>query len=241
MASTRRSRPVPVRPTRPAPSGGSRRPVPDHQKAPWYRQARWSVLTVLGLVVVLALVGVLLARSVSSALPVVGRDKLGEDPWTDPIGIEQAGPFQVAHVPDCSAGPIVRIMLWDNDSNPYWQVSGPPTAMPTFAVGATPAGWTVDVPYTTPRRGAIVRLVIIRTVKGAAGVRFTATDVVAKRVVSMLPLTRFTIAGYQTADVCGAAGKAKKSGDQVTSTVPTDAAAGTTTPSAGAPTTVPGA
>ena len=226
MASSRRSSPAPVRPTAPSGDGRARPPVPDHQRAPWYRQAKWSVLTVLGLVVVLAVIGVLLARSLSGALPVVGRDKLGEDPWADPIGVERAGPFQVAHVPDCAAGPIVRIMLWDNESTPYWQVSGPPTAMPNFPVGATPPGWTVDVPYTAPPRGAVVRLVIIRTVKGAAGVRYTDTDVVSKRVVSMLPLTRFTLAGYQTADVCGTAGKAKKAGDQVTTTIPGDTVPG---------------
>jgi hypothetical protein len=217
--------------------------VPDHQNVPWYRQAKWSALSLVALIVVLSVVGVFVVHSVSSALPVVGRDKLGEDPWVDPIGVEKAGPFQVAHVPDCAAGPIVRIMLWDNESNPYWQVSGPPTAMPTFVVGATPPGWTVNVPYTAPRRGSILRLVIIRTVKGAAGVRFTDTDVVAKRVVSMLPLSRFTIGGYQTADVCGTGGKAKKSGDAVTTTVPSDANtgtlptgdAGTTTPPPGAP------
>jgi hypothetical protein len=223
--------------------------MPDHVKAPWYRQAKWSTVTLVAVIVVLSGGGALLARSVSNALPVVGRDKLGEDPWVDPIGVEKAGPFEVAHVPDCAAGLIVRIVLWDNESNPYWQVSGPPTAMPTFVVGVTPPGWTVDVPFTAPRRGAVVRLVIIRTVKGAAGVRYTSTNVVSKRVVSMLPLSRFTIAGYQTADVCGTGGKAKKAGDAGTTTVPSDVNtgtlptgdAGTTTPppSPGAPTTTP--
>lgn len=188
---------------------------------------------------VLSGIGVVLAKGVSGALPVVGRDKLGEDPWTDPIGVEKLGVFEIAHLPDCAAGPVVRIMLWDNDSNPYWQVSGPPTALTTFPVGATPDGWTVDVPYTAPKAGAVIRLVVIRTVKGAAGVRFTATDVVQKRVVAMLPLTRFTIAGFQTADVCGADGKAKKPGEGVTTTAPTGVDAGGVAPAGDAGTTVP--
>jgi phosphate transport system substrate-binding protein len=35
----------------------------------------------------------------------VGKDKQGEDPWDDPVGIEKVGVFQVAHIPDCAAAP----------------------------------------------------------------------------------------------------------------------------------------
>ena len=163
-------------------------------------------------VVIIAIVGGLTLRSavqVSSALPDVGKDEQGDDPWTEPIGVEKVGDLVVAHIPDCAAGPVVRIALWDEASKPYWEVHGPPTPMATFVVGAAPKGFTVDTPLDAPKPGAVLRLVIIRKVKGAAGVRFQSTDLRSKRVASLLPIQRFTIDGFQTADVCGAKDKAK--------------------------------
>lgn len=162
--------------------------------------------------------GAKLALQVKDVLPEVGRDAQGDDPWTDPVGVEAAGPFQVVHIPDCAAGPVTRIILMDERSNPYWRVSGPPAALNTFVVGVTPKGFTVDVPFRKPANKAVLRLVVIRKVKGAAGVRYTARDLREKRVVSMLPLTRFTVAGFQTADVCG---KATKDGKDTATTATT--------------------
>ncbi|MCU1352917.1 MAG: hypothetical protein JWM05_2126 [Acidimicrobiales bacterium] len=154
--------------------------------------------------------GAYLARDVGKALPDVGKDAQGDDPWTDPVGVELLSGFQVGHIPDCAAAPIVGIILMDPASRPYWQVTGPPSAMTTFVVGATPKGFKVVVPLKKPPRSAVLRLVVIRTVKGSAGVRYQTSDLRTKRVAAMLPISRFTIAGFQTADVCGLKnGKAK--------------------------------
>jgi hypothetical protein len=165
-------------------------------------------------VVVLAAIGgsvAYLARDVGKAIPEVGKDAQGDDPWNDPIGVELLNGFQIGHIPDCAAGPVVRIILMDPASRVYWQVSGPTVgvAMTTFVVGATPKGFQLDVPLRKPRSNAVLRLVVIRKVKGAAGVRYQASDLRKKRIAAMLPITRFTISGFQTADVCGAKGKSK--------------------------------
>lgn len=161
------------------------------------------MLILAAILLVTAVVGGRLAYDVSDALPDVGRDAQGDDPWDDPIGIQKAGDFQLARVPDCASAPVVKISLWDEASRPYWQVSGPPLPMSTFVVGVTPAGFTEDVAYRKPKPGAVVRLVAIRRLMGAAGVRYRAADLRSTRVKAMLPLQRFTVEGFQTADVCG--------------------------------------
>jgi hypothetical protein len=183
-------------------------PVPNPRKfqlkeAHWWRRRSWSLLVLAVLLLGIGGLAFKAAFDVSEALPEVGRDARGEDPWTDPIGLEKAGAFAIAHLPDCAAGPIVRIALWDESSKPYWEVSGPPQPLTQFVVGVTPEGFTEEVKFRAPPRGAVLRLVVIRRVKGPAGVRYQESDLRSKRVVAMLPLTRFTVEGFQTADVCG--------------------------------------
>ena len=160
----------------------------------------------LVLLVVLGLFGlavVVLGGRVLEVLPSVGKDKAGEDPWTDPIGLESVRGFQVGHIPDCAAGAVSRIVLWDEDTNPYWSVSGPATPMTTFSVGATPEGFRLDTPYSKPPAGSTLRLVVFRRGRPPAGIRFERADLVENRVVAMDPLQRFTVSGFQDADVCG--------------------------------------
>ena len=137
----------------------------------WQRRGP-SLLVFVVVLAVMGLTAVALWSSITDVVPDVGKDKQGEDPWQDPVGIEKVGDFQVAHIPDCAAAPIVRIALWDEHSKPYWEVSGPAIPMASFAIGATPQGFEVDTPYTAPPPGAVLRLAVVRTVKGVAGVRF---------------------------------------------------------------------
>ncbi len=151
----------------------------------------------------MAVATVVLWNDVAEVLPGVGKDKQGEDPWVDPIGVEKVGPYTVAHIPDCAAAPVVRIGLWDEDSTPYWEVSGPPTPMETFAVGGLPEGFTEETPYRDPPRGSVLRLVVIRSVKGVAGVRYEATDLRSGYVATGNPIVRYSIDGFKTGSVCG--------------------------------------
>lgn len=169
---------------------------------PWWRQRTPSVLTLVALLVVLGVATLLVARSVAEVLPDIGSDHLGEDSWDDPLGLYVPAGFQVARVPDCAAGSFTRIVLWDADSNPFWEVSGPPTALSQFVVGAEPEGFTTTVDYQDPPADAVLRLVAFRRNGGPVGLRFTADDLSDTRVVSGSPLRRFTVSGFQSADVC---------------------------------------
>jgi hypothetical protein len=206
--------------------------------AHWWRRRGWSMLVLLLLLGGIVAVGARMALRVSDALPEVGKDARGDDPWNDPIGVERVGAFAVAHIPDCAAGPVVRIALWNEQSGSYWEVSGPPTPITSFVVGVTPEGFKEETPFHSPPRNAILRLVVFRSVKGPAGVRYEVSDLRKARVVSMLPLSRFTIEGFQTADVCGKKAKSKKRTPTTTDpgqTLPTDP--GQTLPSQTVPTT----
>jgi len=152
---------------------------------------------------VMAVASVAIWSDVSDILPDVGKDKQGEDPWNDPVGIERVGVFQVVHIPDCAAAPVVRIALWDEQSKPYWEVSGPPTPMDSFAIGAVPQGFTQDKAYEKPPAGSVLRLVVFRKVKGVAGVRYQESDLRTGYVVSGTPTSRYTVEGFQTGQMCG--------------------------------------
>lgn len=144
--------------------------------------------------VVIAAVGLLamaMARTVADVLPEVARDQLGEDRWEEPIGIELRGQFQVGHVPDCAAGPITRIVLWDADSTPYWEVTGPAKPLKTFVVGGPPDGFETVVDYREPPAEAMLRLVVFRSTGGAAGIRFERASLRDERVVSGTPLRTY--------------------------------------------------
>jgi hypothetical protein len=196
-------------------------PSTSRTRLPWWHR-RTPSIAVLALVLgALTIIVISLSGSVRGMLPEVGRDRLGEDPWTDPIGLENVDGFQIAHVPDCALTPVTKIVLWDENSKAYWQVSGPPTLMPTFSVGATPDGFHVDQAYTKPPPGAVLWLVAFRSIGGAAGIRYQRADLVTHRVVSGRPLSRFTIDGYQSAKVCKKKGSKTNGGGSAASTTTT--------------------
>jgi hypothetical protein len=176
-------------------------------RLPWW-QRRWPSFLVFCLVLgAMGLASMVLWSSVSEVLPDVGKDKQGVDPWEDPIGVEKVGGFQVVHIPDCAAAPVVRIELWDEDSTPYWEVAGPATPMASFAIGATPEGFTEETPYRSPPPGAVLRLAVVRSKKGVAGVRFQTADLRTGYVASGEPIYRYLLEDFQTGAVCGDEGE----------------------------------
>ena len=199
----------------------------------WWHRRQPSLIVFAVVMAVLALTALAMAQRVIDVLPEVPRDQLGDDRWTEPLGVSQAGDFQLAIVPKCAAGPITRIALWDADSKPYWEVAGPARPIDQFFVGLVPEGFTELVPYREPPPGAILRLVAFRTVGGAAGIRYTSDALRPNRVVSGTPLTSFTIDGFKDALVCS---------DSVSPTGSTEdgGVPATSVPGAPAPTSVPG-
>jgi hypothetical protein len=151
----------------------------------------------------MAVASAALAASVADVLPGIGKDRQGEDPWEDPLGVEKVGVFQLGRIPDCAAAPVERIELWDEDSNPYWEVEGPPTPMASFAVGVTPEGFTELEPYREPPADAVLRLVVVRSVKGVAGVRYQVSDLREGFAVYGPPVGRLEVEDFQTGDLCG--------------------------------------
>src|SRR3954471_1926729 len=121
---------------------------------PWWQRRGPSLLVFCVVLLTMAGVSMLLWSNVTSVLPDVGKDKQGDDPWSDPVGVEKVGGFQVVHIPDCAAAPVVRIALWNEQSKPYWEVTGPATPMDSFAIGATPEGWSEVKAYRKPPAGS---------------------------------------------------------------------------------------
>jgi hypothetical protein len=188
------------------------------RRLPWW-QRRWPSILVLCLV--LAAMGIVALVSwtrVTEVVPDVGKDKQGVDPWEDPLGVEPVGQFQIVHIPDCAAAPVVGIELWDDDSQPYWAVSGPPSVMNSFAIGATPEGFTVDTPFTAPPANAVLRLAVVRSVKGVAGVRFETSDLREGYVASGEPISRYGLDDFRTGAVCGDEDEASSAGATTTTT-----------------------
>ncbi len=211
-------------------------PEPAH----WWGRRLPSVVTLAVLLLVTSLTVWAMTRQATEVLPEVGKDRLGADNWSDPLGVELVSGFQVARVPDCAAGAFTRFVLWDPNSDPYWEVVGPPTPLSTLLIGVAPEGFTTLTPFSDPPPGEVLRLVGIRRDGGPVGVRFRVADLRTGRVVSGNPLVPFTVEGFQTAEVCGASADAvdgeDPSGDGVTevdegSTVGSD---GGFTPSLGA-------
>ena len=124
----------------------------------WWERRVPSILVFL---VVIALAGVVtlsLGLRLKSVLKVVGRDKVGTDPWTDPVGVERtATGFLIAHLPDCAQAPIERIVLWDGNSQPLWEVAGPPAPLGSFVIGAVPPGFTTIHAYRATPSNTVVR------------------------------------------------------------------------------------
>ena len=96
------------------------------------------------------------------------------------------------------------IDLWDEDSKPSGTVSGPPTAMTSFAVGATPEGFTDDHPVHGAAGDAVVRLAVIRQREGRRRRPVRAARP-ARRATSPAgaPTSRSGWSGFQTGAVCG--------------------------------------
>lgn len=161
------------------------------------------MLVLVGIVVVMVLATLTVGRSVAGVLGEVPKDRLGTDPWTATLGVERADPFQLVYLPECAAGSVTRIVLWDEDSEPYWEVTGPPTPMASFVVGGTPTGFTEVVPFREPPRGAMVRLVAFRRAGDPVGLRYRDVDLVTGRVIATRSLSRFSRDGFLTAEVCG--------------------------------------
>ncbi len=192
--------------------------TPRTTRPPWWQRRLPSTVVFIVVLGVMALAAVALWSDLGNVLPDVGKDKQGEDPWNDPVGVEKVAGFQVVRIPDCAAAPVVRIALWDEASKPYWEVAGPPTPMASFAIGATPEGFTENKAFTKPPADAVLRLVVFRKVKGVAGVRYRESDLRTGYVASGLPISRYGVEDFQTGDVCGDA--AAGDGSSTTTTAP---------------------
>jgi len=170
-------------------------------RPPWWQRRGPSGL-VFALVLVSMVIGsITMWSSVAEVLPGIGKDQQGDDPWEDPVAVEKVGVFQVARIPDCAAAPVERIELWDEDSKPYWQAVGPPTPMSSFVIGVAPEGFSEPTAYTEPPAGAVLRLVVVRSVKGVAGTRYQMADLRSAYVID--GERRYEVETFQTASVCG--------------------------------------
>ena len=132
--------------------------TPSTPRPPWWHRRLPSTVVFLVVLGVMSLAAVALWADVGEVLPDVAKDNQGEDPWTDPVGVEKVAGFEVVRIPDCAAAPVVRIALWNEASEPYWEVSGPATPMDSVAIGATPEGFTEVKAFTKPPEGAVLRL-----------------------------------------------------------------------------------
>ena len=196
------------------------------RRLPWWQRRGPSFVVFCVVIAAMVFASFSMWNRVSTVLPDVGKDKQGEDPWVDPLGVEKVAQFQIAHIPDCGAAPVIRITLWDEDSRPYWEVSGPATPMASFAIGVTPEGFTADTPYKAPPAGAVLRLMVVRKVKGIAGVRFQASDLRTSYVATGDPIKRYPLEDFQTGDVCGKSKDSKGSKGSTTTSTATTAVGG---------------
>jgi hypothetical protein len=170
-------------------------------RPPWWQRRGPSALVFALVVIAMTIASIAMWSNLAGVLPDVGKDQQGEDPWEDPVGIEKVGVFHVAHLPDCAAAPVERIELWDEESEPYWQAVGAPTPMSSFVIGVAPEGFLDLTPYTEPPAGAVLRLVVVRSVKGVAGTRYETADLRTAYVID--GDRRYEIEDFTTGEVCG--------------------------------------
>lgn len=179
-----------------------------HRTERWWLRRGPSLLVFAAVLLVVTAAALVVSRQLFDVIGEVPKNELGEDNWTDQMGIELFGGLQVAQVPECAADPITRIALWDVDSNPYWEVAGPPTPFTSFVIGAAPAGFTEVEPYRAPADDELVRLVVFRRIGGVAGMRYRSIDLVDGKVMSGNPLRTYTRDGFRQEKVCDTPSKA---------------------------------
>jgi len=169
----------------------------------WWRRPWPSFGVLAGLLVAVLVVIALLGSMVGDSLPDVGRDDAGHDSWQDPLAVQEAQEgLLVAVLPECAAGPITRIVLWDADSKPYWEISGPPRPLGEFVVGLPIEGFETVVPYSTPPRDATVRLVVFRRLGKPVGLRYRYDEVDTGKLMGGDPLRTYSKDGWLRAGVC---------------------------------------
>jgi hypothetical protein len=176
---------------------------PSDAPARWWHGRTPSLVIFVVVVALAGMATLAMTREVAEVLPEVGRDQLGDDRWEDPVGVELVDGLQIGHVPDCASGSVTRIVLWDADSEPLWEVEGPPTALQSFFIGMTPQEFTEVVPYREPPADELVRLVVFHRSGAVAGLRYDGISLREDRVMSGNPLRRFTVEGFLTARICG--------------------------------------
>lgn len=192
-------------------------PTPRGPRPPWYQRRGPSVLVLAVLLLVVGLVTAALADDVADVLPQIGKDEQGEEPWSDPVAVEKAGPYRIIHVPDCALAPIDKVVLWDEDSKPYWEVQGPAASLSTFVIGATPPGFDVVVPFEEPPPGVILRIGVFRTTGSAAGTRYRESDLRTGYAAGGDPVVRYKRESFTKGDVCGEDGGEDPAGGATTS------------------------
>lgn len=169
----------------------------------WWRRPGPSLLVLLGVVVVVAAAVVSIGGRVADTLPEVGRDDTGSDTWRAPLAVQELNEEVVLGVvPDCAAGPITRIVLWDPESEPYWEVSGPARPVQDFFVGFPIEGFSTDVEFRRPPDDELVRLIVFRRVGSPAGVRFRYSDIANGRLMGGSPLRSYTRDGWLSEAEC---------------------------------------
>lgn len=178
--------------------------VPD---GPWWRRPAPSLGVLALLLLVIAGLILIMGGRVGEAIPDVGRDDAGIDTWTDPLAVEEVQEDLVMGIiPDCAAGPVSRIVLWDAASEPLWEVAGTPRPVPQFFVGYPVEGFETLVEYREPADDETVRLVVFPRLGPPIGLRYRGADLAEGRVMSGSPLRTYSRDGWKSAGVCAGGG-----------------------------------
>lgn len=169
----------------------------------WWRRPGPSLGVLAVVLLVIGLVILIVGGRVGEAIPDVGRDDAGTDTWTDPLAVEVVQEDLVMGiVPDCAAGPVSRIVLWDAESEPLWEVAGTPRPVPQFFVGFPIEGFDTIVEYEPPADDELVRLVVFRRLDPPVGLRYRGSDLAEGRVMGGAPLRTYSRDGWKAAGVC---------------------------------------
>lgn len=191
----------------------------------WWRRPGPSLGVLSAILVILTVAVLNVGARVGDTLPEVGRDDTGTDAWKAPLAVQELQESLVAAVvPDCAAGPITRIVLWDPESEPYWEISGPARPLREFLIGFPVEGFTTDVEFTAPPDDEYVRLVAFRRVGSPIGLRFRYADIRSGRLMGGSPLRSYTKDGWLAeAECAGQGGDASDAGEPTEPGGPVDA------------------